>query len=214
MHVDEMLRAAAALLIGLVLGSILPADIFARRRGVDIRRVGDGNPGTVNTWNEIGPVAGLITVLYDASVGVIAIRIAMTLGASDAVAYLAGIASVVGHCFPVFRGFRGGGQGMAASAGLMLYGVAFALASGWLTTGDLLLVAAVGVATFLLTHSATMVAIVMLPVVAARVIAGAADWHFAVFMTAVIAHIWLVQVAAQRGHPFRNVRAVRGRAGR
>lgn len=209
-----MLRAAAALLIGLLLGSILPADIFARRRGIDIRAVGDGNPGTVNTWNEIGPAAGLVTVLYDASVGVITIQIAMIIGASGAAAYLAGIAAVVGHCFPVFRGFRGGGQGMAASAGMMVYGVALAVASGWLTTGDLLLVVAVGVATFLLTHSATMVAIVMLPVLAAKVIAAPTEWHFAVFMTAVIAHIWLVQVAAQRGHPFRNVRAVRGRAGR
>ncbi len=130
----ELVSAILALAIGMLLGSVLPADLLARARGVDIRSVGDGNPGTVNAFRGLGPVAGLITAAYDVIVGVVAIQIAYLLGVSEGVAYLAGIATVVGHRFPVFRGFRNGGQGMAASAGLLVYGIGVAV-SAWMALG-------------------------------------------------------------------------------
>jgi glycerol-3-phosphate acyltransferase PlsY len=73
----------------------------------------------------------------------VAIQIAMLLGVPQGLAYLAGIMSVVGHRFPVFTGFRGGGRGMAACGGMIVYGAAVAFASGWLSLADFGVLAAV-----------------------------------------------------------------------
>lgn len=198
MPIDEMLRSILAVMTGLLLGSLLPADLFARRAGVDIRTNGDGNPGTVNVIRVLGWLPGLLTAAYDLSVGIAAIWIAGLLGASTGVAYMAGLASIVGHRFPVFRGFRGGGQAMAASAGLLLYGIAVALANGWLSAVDIVILIAILLVTFALTRSDSAAAIVMLPVLVALLIQAPADWQFLAFMFAVTAHIWLVQAPVAR----------------
>jgi len=194
----ETLRAVLALVIGLLLGSVLPADLLARRRGIDIRSVGDGNPGTVNAVRALGWTPGLITAAYDVCVGVVAIQIATLLGVTAGPAYLAGIMSVAGHRFPVFRGFRGGGQGMAASAGMLVYGIAVALSHGWLSAVDVGGLIAIVVITFVLTRWGSTAPLVMLPVLVIMVILAHTDWQFLVFVAAVAAHIWVVQAAATR----------------
>ena len=194
----EILRALLALAIGLLLGSVLPADLLARASGVDIRKVGDGNPGTVNAIRGLGWAPGLLTAAYDLSVGVAAIEIAYLLGLSSGVAYAAGIASVAGHRFPVFRGLRGGGQGMAASAGLLLYGIAIALSRGWLSVAYVAALVAILLATFAVTRSDRAGAIVMLPVLVLMLGLAQPDWRFLAFMAAVAGHIWIVQVAVAR----------------
>lgn len=207
MTLEATLRAALALLIGFALGSVLPADLLARRRSVDIRSVGDGNPGTWNAFKGLGWGAGLITAVYDISVGVVAIQIARLLGVSQGLAYLAGIMTVVGHRFPLFRGFRGGGQGMGATAGMLVYGVAVALVNGWLSAVDVGVLVAIGAITFAVTRSEIMVAIVMLPVLVAEVFFARVDVAFPLFMTALAAHVWIVQVATIRhSHALRAMR--------
>lgn len=189
------LLAAVGVAIGLLLGSVLPAELLARRRGIDIRAVGDGNPGTVNALRGMGWAAGLATVLYDAAVGVVSIRIALWLGVAEGPAYLAGIAGVVGHRFPVFSRFRGGGQGMAASAGLLVYGLGLAVSRGWLfpiDVGGLLVILLIALA---VTRSGSAAAIVMLPCLVVRLILARTDWQFLAFASAVAAYIWLVQAA-------------------
>ena len=202
MTLEATFRAVLALLVGFALGSVLPADLLARRRGLDIRSVGDGNPGTWNAFKGLGWRAGLITAAYDISVGVVAIHIAKLLGVSEGLAYLAGIMTVVGHRFPVFRGFRGGGQGMGATAGMFVYGVAVALVNGWLSAVDVGVPVAIGVITFAVTRSEVMVAVVMLPVLVAELFFAHVDLAFLLFMTLLAAHIWIVQVATiRRSHP-------------
>jgi glycerol-3-phosphate acyltransferase PlsY len=196
--VEEVLRAALALVIGYLLGSVLPAEVLARRRGVDIRTVGDGNPGTVNAFRGLGSGAGTMTLVYDALVGVVAIQIAHAIGTSTGVAYLAGIMTVVGHRFPALRRFRPGGQGMAASAGLLLYGVAVAVSNGWLSAVDLVVIAAIAGVALLLTRSATTVGLVILPVLVFELLLSYADWEFVAFLTAVAAHIWINEVLVTR----------------
>jgi glycerol-3-phosphate acyltransferase PlsY len=198
MATDDMLRALLALVIGLLLGSVLPADFFAHRRGVDIRSNGDGNPGTVNAVRVLGWAPGLITAAYDLSVGVLAVRIAVLLGVAGGPAYLAGVMSIVGHRFPVFRGFRGGGQGMAASAGLLVYGIAIAVARGRLSGWDVGALVAVVLVTFALTRSDVAAALVMLPVLVVRVILARTDWQFLAFMSVMAGHIWIVQAGVAR----------------
>jgi glycerol-3-phosphate acyltransferase PlsY len=209
------LRVIAALAIGLALGSILPADLLARLRGIDIRSVGDGNPGTWNAFAGLGLVSGLATLVYDGSVGIVSVLIARELGVSEAVAYLAGIMAVVGHRWPVFRGLRGGGQGMAASAGLIIYGAGLALSRGWLSAADFLVLLAIALVALGLTRSATMVGIAILPALVIELALKGPGWPFLAFMTAVAAHIWITQVIVvreeggfevlrpARGHPHR-----------
>lgn len=204
--------AILALVLGLLLGSVLPADIFARRRGVDIRAEGDGNPGTVNAVRVLGWAPGLVTAIYDLSVGIAAIQIARLLGTSEAVGYAAGLMAVVGHRFPVFRGLRGGGQGMAASAGLLVYGVGVAMYRGWLTPTGMALALAVLAAAFVFTRSDSVAAVVMLPVLLATLTLSRPGLPYAVFMWVVVLHIWFVQVgAARRWLASRPVREVRHR---
>lgn len=198
MTIADVLRAVLALVIGFALGSVLPASLLARWRGVDIRKVGDGNPGTINAIKGLGWGFGLLTAVYDISVGVVAILIAQLLGVSTGVAYLAGIMTIVGHVFPVFRGFRRGGQGMAASAGLLLYGVAVAFAHGWLSLAEIGLLVAILAVTFAITRSDKMMAIVMLPVLIAEVLIARPGWEFSAFMTTVVGYMWIVQVALVR----------------
>ncbi len=183
---------------GVLLGSILPADLLARRRGIDIRAVGDGNPGTVNAIKGLGWGAGLLTGAYDASVGVLALSFARVLGLPDGSAYLAGVAAVAGHRFPVFRRFKGGGQGMAASAGLLLFGVATALSRGVLSAVEVALLVAVGLVTLGLTRSDVWVAVVLLPVLLGMILIGDPGWTYAAFMAVVAANIWIVQVGRAR----------------
>lgn len=201
--------------IGLLLGSVLPADLLARRRGIDIRCVGDGNPGTVNAIRELGWSPGLMTGAYDVIVGVAAIRIALFLGMSEGAAYLAGIMTVVGHRFPVFTGFRGGGQGMAASAGLLAYGIGVALSSGWLSAAGLGVLVAILVVTFAVTRSDEAASLVMLPVLVALLLAAHTEWRFLAFMGVVSAYIWIVQ-AATIWHHTRSfaIRPMRGQSHR
>lgn len=198
MTTQEIIRALLPLAIGLLLGSVLPADLLARRRGVDIRSRGDGNPGTVNAIRVLGWAPGLLTAAYDLSVGVVAIGIAELLDAPRGIAYLAGIASVVGHRWPAFRGFRGGGQAMAASAGLLLYGIARAVSSGWLSPADIAILIALLALTFAWTRSDSTAAVVMLPFLVVRVSMSSADWRFVVFISAVAAYIWTVQMPVAR----------------
>ena len=198
MATETMLRALLALVIGLVLGSVLPADLLARRRGIDIRSTGDGNPGTVNAVRVLGWAPGLITAAYDLSVGVLAIGIAGLLGVTGGPAYLAGIMSLVGHRFPLFLGFRGGGQGMAASAGMLVYGIAIALARGWVSALDIGILVAIALVTFALTRSDVAAALVMLPVLLVRVAFAHTDWQFLAFISVMAGHIWAVQVGVAR----------------
>jgi acyl phosphate:glycerol-3-phosphate acyltransferase len=208
----ELLRPALAVLIGLLLGSVLPADLLARARGVDIRAKGDGNPGTVNATRVLGWGPGLVTAFYDVSVGIVAIQIAGALGVSEGMAYLAGIATVVGHRFPMFLGFRGGGQGMAASAGMLVYGVAIAVSRGWISIAGVAALIAIVAIAFAFTRSDSAAAVVMLPVLVVSLMLTQTDARLFAFVAAVAGYIWAVQVVATlHALPLRLAWPMRGR---
>ena len=109
-----------AIVIGYILGSIPFAYIIARlKKGVDIRVVGGGNVGALNTYREIGPVYGLGVLASDIIKGALAVLIAKWLGVSLAWVCVAGFAAVVGHNWPVFLRFRGG-KGAATVLGVLV----------------------------------------------------------------------------------------------
>lgn len=120
MAVHSVGRVATAVGIGYFLGTFPTADLVARRSadGVDLRSTGSGNPGTANALQVLGARAGATVLIGDVGKGALACA-AGALVAGPAGAHAAGTASVVGHCYPVWTGFRGG-KGVAASVGQCL----------------------------------------------------------------------------------------------
>jgi glycerol-3-phosphate acyltransferase PlsY len=136
----EPIYVAGAIIVSYFLGTIPSALIVAKRGGVDVTAEGSGNPGTSNVVRLLGWKYGLVVFVADvlkgsASVG-IAYYLTHTYGDNLNVSYLAyacAYAAVLGHTFPVTRGFRGG-KGVATGGGTMfvLYPVMSAvLCTSW-----------------------------------------------------------------------------------
>ena len=106
---------------GYVLGTIPSADIAARtvaNGSIDLRLAGSGNPGGMNAMRLLGRRAGVGVMAADIAKGVLASTFGRRL-AGDGGAHVASVTAVVGHCFPVWTGFRGG-KGVATSFGQCL----------------------------------------------------------------------------------------------
>jgi glycerol-3-phosphate acyltransferase PlsY len=102
---------AIVVVVGYLIGSIPVANLVARRRAaVDLRDVGDGNPGFWNARETLGRRAALPVFLGDLAKGVAAAGIGASLADAGVwgIAYVATGAAMIGHAFPVFAGFRGG----------------------------------------------------------------------------------------------------------
>ena len=208
------MRELLALSIGYLLGSVLPADLLARRRGIDIRAVGTRNPGTTNALQQLGAIPGLITGVYDASVGLVSMYVASLLGLTLGWTYLAGIAAIAGHVYPVFFGFRGG-QGMAAATAMLVYEMGVAVAHGWLSASGIAQLVVLALAVFGLTRSASVVGVVVAPVLALQLLLARPDWYYAAFMTALVGLIWLTQLGiVRREHLLHLAGPVRARLAR
>jgi len=114
-----IVNATIAIVIAYLLGSIPFAYIAGKiLRGIDIRQVGGGNMGAVNTAREIGPVPGLLVLVADIAKGSLAVIIALRLDLSLILVFSAGFAAVLGHNWPVFLKFRGG-KGAATTIGVL-----------------------------------------------------------------------------------------------
>lgn len=186
------MRALTALVIAYLLGSFLPADAFARAKGIDIRSVGTGNPGTTNAWRCLGRGYGIMVGVFDVSKGLVAMLIAWELGLAAAWIYAAGIAAVIGHVYPVWHRFRGG-QGIGVSTGLLLYCLTFSIATGRISIAELAALALSAIIVFALYRSATVVGVaVLLPLLAIVVVRG--DLLFDAFAALVIGYVWAIQV--------------------
>lgn len=103
-------------LIGYLLGSIPFGLVITKLAGLgDIRNVGSGNIGATNVLRTGRKDLALATLLLDGGKGAIAVFIALALGWR---AEVAGAAAFLGHCFPVWLGFKGG-KGVATFMGTL-----------------------------------------------------------------------------------------------
>lgn len=104
----------AAYLLGAIPFGLL---ITKLRGGGDIREAGSGNIGAANVTRVIGAGAGVMTLLFDAGKGYLAVWIAARYS-NENIAWMmfAALAVIGGHIFPVWLGFRGG-KGVATAAG-------------------------------------------------------------------------------------------------
>lgn len=100
-----------SVVVGYLLGSIPIANLVARRRAsVDLRDVGDHNPGFWNARETLGRTAAVPVFIGDVAKGLIAAGVGALLAADGVwgMVYVAGAAAMVGHAFPAFSRFAGG----------------------------------------------------------------------------------------------------------
>ena len=101
------------------LGSVPFGLVMARLFNLgDLRSIGSGNIGATNVLRTGHKLAALLTLILDAGKGAIAVLVARALF-GDLAAQVAGGAAFLGHCYPVFIGFKGG-KGVATFLGTLL----------------------------------------------------------------------------------------------
>ncbi len=133
-----MLDILVGALTGYLFGSIPTAYILVKRLyGIDLRTRGTRNVGALNTKRSTGSgKMGLIVALLDMAKGVVGMYAAWLAcyyfglvstplappplwDSAPLGVYVAGFFAVLGHCYPVWLGFRGG-KGLATAAGVVL----------------------------------------------------------------------------------------------
>lgn len=132
---NASLTAVAIFVAGYLIGSIDFGVVIPRLFGVDIYSTGSGNPGASNVLRTMGRGFAAAVMLGDIGKG-IGVAALGDLLVGEAAGFAAGFAAVLGHCFPVWHGFRGG-KGVAAAAGMTLwleplFGLAMLVAWGML----------------------------------------------------------------------------------
>ena len=107
-----------SLLIGYLLGSIPFGLILTRLAGLgDVRAIGSGNIGATNVLRTGNKGLAAATLVLDALKGTLAVAIGWRFGPHAALA--AALGAYLGHCFPVWLGFKGG-KGVATFLGVLL----------------------------------------------------------------------------------------------
>ena len=118
-----MVPALALVLAAYLVGSVSFAVVVSRVFGLpDPHDYGSGNPGATNVLRTGNKAAALITLVGDGLKGFVAVvgamKLAPMLGAADWAGPAAAVAVFLGHCWPVFHGFKGG-KGVATGAGIV-----------------------------------------------------------------------------------------------
>jgi len=141
-----------AILLSYLAGAIPFGLLFSRAVGKDVRDEGSGNIGATNVNRVLGKKLGILTLLCDVAKGflpVFIVSILLPVGDNwELFVALCGLATVVGHMFPVYLAFKGG-KGVATTVGVFLFfspwSVCFALVvfvavvglSGFVSAGSL-----------------------------------------------------------------------------
>ncbi|MDX2493467.1 MAG: glycerol-3-phosphate 1-O-acyltransferase PlsY [Desulfuromusa sp.] len=107
----------AAYLIGAIPTGVILTRLVG---GEDIRSAGSGNIGATNVYRVAGPKLGVITLIGDCLKGVIPLLIAQQgFNLAEYGIALVALAAFIGHCYPVYLGFKGG-KGVATALGIFL----------------------------------------------------------------------------------------------
>jgi len=108
-----------AALVGYLLGSIPFGMVLARVMNLgNLRDIGSGNIGATNVLRTGNKKAAALTLLLDGGKGAVAVLLGRFALGEDA-AQLMGLMAMMGHCFPVWLGFKGG-KGVATFLGILL----------------------------------------------------------------------------------------------
>ena len=127
-----MISITVVVLAGYFLGAIPFGVIISKRvRGFDLRTKGSGNMGSTNAFRVLGWKLGLMVQILDLAKGIGAVLFATFLFNGlpfhnatpfqdiTVFRFFAGIAAVVGHCYTIFAGWKGG-KGISTAAGMLV----------------------------------------------------------------------------------------------
>lgn len=124
----SILVALISYLLGSVSFSIIFTKLFAHN--TDIRNLGSGNAGATNVLRSVGTKAALCTFIFDFAKGAVSVVLGrlvfqylcgitgIPMVVAEYGAYVAGVACVIGHIFPIYFGFKGG-KGVLTSAAMV-----------------------------------------------------------------------------------------------
>ena len=124
MELEQAVTVAVTVVVGYLIGSIPIANLVAARRArVDLRDVGDGNPGFWNARETLGRRAAIPVFVGDSFKGVAAALVGTALADPGVwgLAYVGCGAAMVGHAFPVFARFRGGRSILTFAGGAAVF---------------------------------------------------------------------------------------------
>ena len=127
-----MISLIVVIVAGYLLGAIPFGVIISKRfRGFDLRTKGSGNMGSTNAFRVLGWKLGLMVQALDLAKGIGAVLFATFLFNGlpfhnatpfqdiTVFRFFAGVAAVVGHCYTVFAGWKGG-KGISTAAGMLV----------------------------------------------------------------------------------------------
>lgn len=124
MDVEQAVTVGITIVVGYLIGSIPIANLVAARRAaVDLRDVGDRNPGFWNARETLGRTAAIPVFVGDSAKGVAAALVGVALADPGVwgLAYVGCGAAMVGHSYPVFARFRGGRSVLAFAGGAAVF---------------------------------------------------------------------------------------------
>ncbi len=163
-----------------LLGSVPFGLVLATARGVDLRSVGSGNIGATNVARALGSRWGYLCFALDCLKGLVPMLVAMRFVDEVTVGVLwlwfgVGYAAVLGHVFPLYLKFKGG-KGVSTSLGVVvgLY--------PYMTVCGLMAFAIWGACLLIWRRVslASIVAVVVFPIILIAAIAVLPDWRFSV----------------------------------
>ena len=112
--------AVIAVVAAYLIGAIPFGLLLGRIAGIDVRAAGSGNIGATNVARTAGKGIGIVTLFLDAAKGALPVAIAeRALGLGSVWVASVGLATVLGHVFPLYLRFRGG-KGVATALGVFL----------------------------------------------------------------------------------------------
>ncbi|MFC2020535.1 glycerol-3-phosphate 1-O-acyltransferase PlsY [Chloroflexota bacterium] len=102
-----------------LLGSVPTAYLVSKwRRGIDIREYGSGNVGASNVLTVVSKRWSIAVTIFDVGKGALTVWIVQLLGLGASQQAVTGIATIIGHNWPVFLRFQGG-RGILTSLGVI-----------------------------------------------------------------------------------------------
>ncbi len=117
---DLLWQGALCFFVAYLIGNINTAYFLGKRKGMDIRENGSGNPGASNAMVTMGWGAGVLTGAADIAKAALSVWIVRLIFPSVPLLwFLTAAGCIFGHLFPVFLGFRGG-KGLACLIGSLI----------------------------------------------------------------------------------------------
>ena len=185
----DAFSSALALAGSYFLGTISPSYFLGKvLKGVDIRKQGTGNAGTVNAYHVLGKWPAVLTALFDISKGLLPMFFVHFLGASPALIHMVGIMAIVGHVFPFYLQYKGG-QGVATATAILIYYLSLFYINGWMPWESLAFLALCVLSFGIITRKGEWVGMVIFPILSAMIVSFSPATEYNIYILTIILYI-------------------------